>query len=45
MLNTKLIPHRCVDLELLRQSVQHRVVPREEITSLVNPLMHSLRYN
>jgi len=37
MLNTKLIPHKCVNWEALTTSIEKRVVGREEIQALVNP--------
>ena len=37
MLNTRLIQHKCVDWDALIKSVDHRVVAKEEIDSLVNP--------
>ncbi|KAH8742344.1 hypothetical protein F5883DRAFT_74984 [Diaporthe sp. PMI_573] len=39
MLNTKRVPHRCVDWDALTRSHEDRVVSRDEIVSLKNPLM------
>lgn len=38
MLNTRPIEHRCVDWQGLMKSVDGRVVGKEEIAELVNPL-------
>ncbi|KAF7945540.1 hypothetical protein EAE96_010307 [Botrytis aclada] len=40
MLNTKLVPHKCVNWEVLESSIKSRVVTREEIHNLVNPKLH-----
>ena len=37
MLNTRLIEHKCVDWEMLMESVNDRIVSREEIADLRNP--------
>ena len=37
MLNTRLIPHKCVDWDALMASVEHRVITRAEVQALVNP--------
>ena len=37
MLNSKRVPHRCVDWDQLIASSKHRVVSREEVASLINP--------
>ena len=37
MLNTKLIPHKCIDWNALTISVKSRVVSRAEVAALVNP--------
>ena len=42
MLDTRLIPHMCVDWEQLMASVQNRVVDREEVAALVNPKTHPI---
>jgi hypothetical protein len=39
MLNTKRVPHRCVDWDALMRSHEDRVVSRDEIVSMRNPLM------
>ncbi|KAJ0117214.1 Tat pathway signal sequence [Diaporthe amygdali] len=39
MLNTKRVPHRCVDWDALTRSHEDRVVSRDEIVSLKNPLL------
>lgn len=40
MLNTRLIPHKCVNWEELMASVKHRVVDRDEVAAMVNPLLN-----
>lgn len=40
MLNTKLVPHKCVDWEVLMDSVRGRTVSKEEVEGMVNPLVH-----
>ena len=40
MLNTKLVPHKCVDWKALMASVGDRVVSKEEIEKMKNPLKH-----
>ncbi|TVY58744.1 Oxidase ustYa [Lachnellula cervina] len=37
MLNTRPIDHRCVDWDALMESVEYRVVSRDEMASLLNP--------
>ncbi|KAI1407128.1 hypothetical protein F5Y13DRAFT_175597 [Hypoxylon sp. FL1857] len=37
MLNTRPIEHKCMDWDLLMDSIKHRIVPREELGRLVNP--------
>lgn len=37
MLNTRPIEHRCIDWEVLMGSIEHRVIPRDELDRLVNP--------
>lgn len=39
MLNTKRVSHRCVDWDALMRSHEDRVVSRDEIVSMTNPLM------
>ena len=40
MLDTRLIPHKCIDWEELMASVRHRVVDRDEVSAMVNPLLN-----
>jgi hypothetical protein len=40
MLNTRLIPHICVDWDALMESLKDRIVDRSEVQALVNPLLH-----
>ena len=40
MLNTKLVPHKCVDWEALMASVRGRIVEKGEVEGMINPLLH-----
>ena len=37
MLNTTLVPHKCVDWEILMDSVKERVVGKQEVEEMKNP--------
>lgn len=37
MLNTRPIEHRCVDWDALMESIDSRIVERDEVAALVNP--------
>lgn len=39
MLNTRPIEHKCVDWSALMDSVKSRIVARDEVEALVNPLL------
>lgn len=39
MLNTKRVPHRCVDWEAMMSSHEDRLVSHAEVASLVNPIL------
>ena len=40
MLNTRPVRHVCVDWERMMESVQSRIISREEVARLVNPKLH-----
>ena len=42
MLNTKLVPHKCVDWDQMTSSTAQRKVAPEEVASMINPLLHPI---